>query len=73
MPRITHAAQIDFRFSDPAREFLDFGVGVCPGDFARELFHFFAHEPTAQMRGLVLAQNPRRVALARGETRFATG
>ena len=41
MARVTHAAQIDLRFGDPAREFLDFGVGVCPGNFARERFHLF--------------------------------
>src|SRR5271169_1602327 len=35
----THAAQIDLRFGGPAREFLDFGAAVGPGDFARERFN----------------------------------
>jgi hypothetical protein len=39
MARVTHAAQIDLRFSGPAREFLDFGTGVGPGDFAGERFN----------------------------------
>ena len=39
MARITHAAQIDLRFGDLARELLDFRVGVRPGDLARERFH----------------------------------
>ncbi len=34
MARVTHAAQIDLRFGDPAGEFLDFAIGVCPGNFA---------------------------------------
>ena len=41
MARITHAAQIDLRFGDLAREFLDFGVGAGPGNFARKRFHLF--------------------------------
>jgi hypothetical protein len=41
MARVAHAAQTDLRFGDPACEFLDFGVGVWPGDFARERFHLF--------------------------------
>ena len=41
MARISHAAQIDLRFGDPARELLDFGVGPWPGNFARERFHLF--------------------------------
>ncbi len=41
MARITHTAQIDLRFGDPAREFLDFSVGVGPGNFAREHFDLF--------------------------------
>jgi hypothetical protein len=36
MARITHAAQIDLRLGDPAREFLELSVGVWPGNFARE-------------------------------------
>src|SRR5262245_1146772 len=38
MACVTHAPQIDLRFGDPARQFLDFGVGACPGNFARERF-----------------------------------
>jgi hypothetical protein len=41
MARVTHAVQIDLRFGGPAREFLDFGAGVGPGDFARERVHLF--------------------------------
>jgi len=41
MARVTHAAQIDLRFGDPAGEFLDFAIGVCPGNFAHERFHLF--------------------------------
>jgi hypothetical protein len=40
----THAAQIDLRFGGPAREFLDFGGGLGPGDFARERFHFLGQD-----------------------------
>jgi hypothetical protein len=36
MARVTHPAQIDLCFGGLAREFLDFGAGVGPGDFARE-------------------------------------
>jgi hypothetical protein len=28
MSRMTHAAQIDLRFGDPAREFLNFGCAI---------------------------------------------
>ncbi len=38
---MTHAAQIDLRFGDPAREFLDSGVSAWPGNFARERLHLF--------------------------------
>ena len=38
---VTHAAQIDFRFCDGASDLTDFGVRVCPSDFARERFHLF--------------------------------
>ena len=41
MARITHAAQIDLRFGNPARQFQDFGFGVWPGNFARERVHLF--------------------------------
>ena len=41
MARVTHAAQIDLRFGDPARELLGFSAGVCPGNFARERFDLF--------------------------------
>jgi hypothetical protein len=41
MARVTHAVQIDLRLRDPARELSNFGVGVCPGNFARERFHLF--------------------------------
>ena len=39
MPRITHAAQIDLRFGDLARELLGFRVGAGPGNLARKRFH----------------------------------
>ena len=41
MARVPLAAQIDLRFGDAAREVLDLGVGLCPGNFARERFHLF--------------------------------
>jgi hypothetical protein len=41
MARVTHAAQIDLRFGDPARVFLDFGISVYPGNFACERVHLF--------------------------------
>jgi hypothetical protein len=41
MSRMTHAAQIDLRFGDSAREFLNPGVGFWPGNFARERPHLF--------------------------------
>src|SRR5439155_19071399 len=41
MAHITHAAQIDLCFGDPAREFLEFSVGVWPGNFARKPFDLF--------------------------------
>ena len=41
MARVTHAAQIDLRFGDPAGEFLDFGVVAGRGNFARERFDLF--------------------------------
>jgi hypothetical protein len=41
MARVSHAAQIDLRFGDLACEFLDFGVGGGPGNFARERVHLF--------------------------------
>jgi hypothetical protein len=41
MSRITHAAQIDLRFGDPARESFNFGGRIRPGDFTRERFHLF--------------------------------
>jgi hypothetical protein len=41
MSRITHAAQIDLRFGDPARESFDFGGRIRPGNFTRERFDLF--------------------------------
>jgi hypothetical protein len=41
MARITHAANVDLRFVDSAFEFLDFGVGAGPGNFARKRFNLF--------------------------------
>ena len=41
---MTHAAQIDLRFGDPARELSDFNVGFRSGDFARERFDLFAQD-----------------------------
>ena len=41
MARVPHAAQIDLRFGDPAREFLDFSGGLCPGNLVRERCHLF--------------------------------
>jgi len=41
MARIAHAAQIDLRCGDFARELLGFRVGVGPGDLARKRLHLF--------------------------------
>ncbi len=41
MARITHAAQIDLRFGNSACEFLDFGVGGRPSNFARKRYNLF--------------------------------
>jgi len=41
MSRMTHAAQIDLRFGDPARESFDFGDRIGPDNFARERFDLF--------------------------------
>ena len=41
MSRMTRAAQVDLRFGDPAREFLNPDVGFWPGKFARERLHLF--------------------------------
>ena len=41
MARIAHAAQLDLRFSDLARELLGFRFSAGPGDLARKCFHFF--------------------------------
>jgi hypothetical protein len=60
MAGVTHAAQIDLRFGDPARESLDFGVGVCPGNFARAL-------PPLRTR----PDRNKRAGSIRGEARFA--
>ena len=39
MAGISHAAQIDLRFGDLAREVLGFRVGVGPGNLTRKRFH----------------------------------
>ena len=39
MAGISHAAQIDLRLSDLAREVLDFRIGAGPGNLARKRFH----------------------------------
>jgi hypothetical protein len=39
MPCVTHAAQVDLRFSDAARAVANFGVRICSCDFTRERFH----------------------------------
>ena len=36
---ISHAAQIDLRFGDSARELFGFRVGARAGDLARKRFH----------------------------------
>jgi hypothetical protein len=41
MARVTHAAEIDLRFGDPACEFSYFPVGVGPGNFTRHRFQLF--------------------------------
>jgi hypothetical protein len=41
MAGISHAAQIDLRFGDVARELLDFRIGVGSGNLARKRFHLF--------------------------------
>jgi hypothetical protein len=38
----THAAQIDLRFGDPAREVLDFRVSAGPSNLTREYFDLFS-------------------------------
>jgi hypothetical protein len=40
--RVTHAAEFNLRFGDPARKFPDCGIRVWPSNFARERFYFFA-------------------------------
>ena len=39
MARLAYAAQIEVRFGDPASEVPDLGIGLCPGNFARERVH----------------------------------
>ena len=39
MARIAHAAQIDLRFGDAARELLGFRVSAGPGDLTRKRLH----------------------------------
>ena len=39
MAGISHAAQVDLRFGDLAREVLGFRVGAGPGDLTRKRFH----------------------------------
>jgi hypothetical protein len=39
MACMAHAAQIDLRFGDAAREFLGFRVGTGPSNFTRKRFH----------------------------------
>jgi hypothetical protein len=39
MARIAHAAQIDLRFGDAARELLGFRVSVGPGNLACQRFY----------------------------------
>ena len=41
MARVTHAAHIELRFGNPVGEVSDFGVGICPRNFARERFQLF--------------------------------
>ena len=41
MTRVAHAANVDLRLGDAARDFVDFGVGAGPGNFARERFNLF--------------------------------
>jgi len=70
MARVTHPAQIDLCFGGLAREFLDFGAGVGPGDFARERFHLLGeldrNTPAGSSRGEM------RFALReRGPVRFS--
>jgi hypothetical protein len=36
---MAHAAQVDVRFGDAARELLGFRVGNGPGDLTRKRFH----------------------------------
>jgi len=39
MARRAHAAQVDLRFGDAARELLDCRVSAGPGDLTRKRFH----------------------------------
>ena len=49
MARVTHAAQIDLRFGNPARELMDRRAGACSGNFSRERLNFLTeHIPTAR-------------------------
>jgi hypothetical protein len=75
MACVTHAPQIDLRFGDPARQFLDFGVGACPGNFARERFHLFAQGwvGTNGKAQPVAKRVSRRSSAALGGLRAGTG
>ena len=67
---MTHAAQIDLRFGDPAREFLDSGVGVWPGNFARERFTSSDKAGSEQTGRLNPWRNAFRAARARPRAVF---
>jgi hypothetical protein len=41
MARTPYATQINLRFGNSARKFLDFRAGIRSGNFARECFNFF--------------------------------
>ena len=70
MARITHAAQIDLRFGDPAREFFYSGVGVWPGNFARERLHLFGKAGSEQTGRLNPWRSAFRAARARPRAVF---
>ena len=65
MARVTHPTQIDLRFSDPAREFLDFGTSVGPGDFVRERFHLFRERNDDGVREVAMKSRRRICSLDR--------
>ena len=73
--RISHAAQIDLRFGNLAREVSDFGAGVGPGNLVRERFHLFGQgwiEANRQVQPVTQCV-PRRASAAMARIRTGAG